>query len=112
MTIYVTMYAGADPEQKIEGLNYTVSSTSNHLGIFSLSFMVKKIEGGAPGGIHGFCGCRGPPAPTLDPPLHVWIFLPIEHIFSFSPVFADVANVGAHYNCNVHLSVMGWFHAW
>jgi hypothetical protein len=27
-----------------EGLNYTVSSTSNYLGTFSLLFMMKKIE--------------------------------------------------------------------
>lgn len=38
--------AGVDPGTNFffEGLNYTVFSTSNYLGTFSLLFMMKKIE--------------------------------------------------------------------
>ena len=36
---------GRIQKQKIGGLNYTVSSTSSHLGTFSLLFMVKKLKG-------------------------------------------------------------------
>ena len=58
--------------KKLERLSYTVSSISNHLGTFSLLFIVKKNQKGCSRGIHRFCGCRGtwvPPTPTLDPPL-------------------------------------------
>jgi hypothetical protein len=67
---YIIYIQGRIQEQKIGGLNYTVSSTSSHLETFSLSFIVKIIEGGVPGGIHGSCGYRedsSPPAPALDP---------------------------------------------
>lgn len=41
------------------GLNYAVCSTSSHLGAFSLSFMVKKIEGSAPEVSMGLVGVGG-----------------------------------------------------
>ncbi len=44
MYSYNMMIRGGSSNKKLGGLNYAVSSTSNHLGIFSLSFIVKKSK--------------------------------------------------------------------
>nr|BAD45250.1 hypothetical protein [Oryza sativa Japonica Group]BAD45352.1 hypothetical protein [Oryza sativa Japonica Group] len=50
---------GRIKQQKIWGLNYTVSLTSSHLETFSLSFIVKKNKGGASGVSMGLVGVGG-----------------------------------------------------